>query len=227
MKFQNTPPILDYRAFRLLMGFIAILLGPIVTIWANTSLSSVSASYHTNAQDVFVGLLFVVSAFLWAYNGHTSEESRASKAASAAALLVALFPTACGDCDYDWVAYVHAGAATLRTKSGETLRRTPASIVQDTFDPAFSPRSRNVGEVMVVRLPGRESAVDGKSINYFGCGQVRLPIEHRSDSGRPQARIGGVALLIRSGDTGSRSHLRPSPVAADLQNAQRLIASRE
>ena len=111
MKFQNTPPILDYRAFRLLMGFIAILLGPIVTIWANTSLSSVSASYHTNAQDVFVGLLFVVSAFLWAYNGHTSEESRASKAASAAALLVALFPTACGDCDYDWVAYVHAGAA--------------------------------------------------------------------------------------------------------------------
>ncbi|MDJ0862068.1 MAG: DUF998 domain-containing protein, partial [Gammaproteobacteria bacterium] len=86
-------PVFDYRALRLLMGIIAFSLAPLVTIIALKLLPSVSASYYTDAQDVFVGLLFVVGAFLWAYNGHTLPQTITSKIASIAAVLVALFPT--------------------------------------------------------------------------------------------------------------------------------------
>ena len=63
--------VFDYRALRLLMGLIALALPFIVTLVSSTQLSSISASYFTEARDAFVGMLFIVGAFLWAYNGHT------------------------------------------------------------------------------------------------------------------------------------------------------------
>ena len=109
--------VFDYRALRLLLGVIAFTLPFLVTWIAKTDpaftaeLKSISASYYTNARDTFVGLLFVVSAFLWAYNGHTLKEKFASKAASLAAVLVALFPTACIGCKSDLRSMIHTFAA--------------------------------------------------------------------------------------------------------------------
>ena len=82
MKPSNSNTVFDYRALRLLMGMIAFALPFIVTLVSSTTLTSISASYYTEARDIFVGLLFVVSAFLMAYNGHTASEGWASRAAS-------------------------------------------------------------------------------------------------------------------------------------------------
>ena len=107
----NLSVVFDYRALRLLMGLIALAIPFVVSALSTTSLSSISASYHTEARDAFVGMLFVVAAFLWAYNGHTPAEGRASKAASLAAMLVALFPTACDTCQSSVVSVTHYVAA--------------------------------------------------------------------------------------------------------------------
>ncbi len=85
--------VFDYRTLRLMIGIFAFSL-PFVVWWvAQEPLPSVSASYHTNARDLFVGILFVVAAFLAAYNGHTNWQFWTSKVAALAAAGVALFPT--------------------------------------------------------------------------------------------------------------------------------------
>lgn len=111
MTTRATELVFDYRALRLLMGLIALSLPFVVSLLSTTALTSISASYHTNARDAFVGMLFVVSAFLWAYNGHTSRQAAASKIASIAAILVALFPTACDGCDTDIKSMIHLASA--------------------------------------------------------------------------------------------------------------------
>jgi hypothetical protein len=58
---------------RMMIGFIAFALPPIVVIFTARITTSISASYHTSARDVFVGALFVIGAFLLAYNGHSPE----------------------------------------------------------------------------------------------------------------------------------------------------------
>ena len=105
--------VFDYRALRLLMGLIALSLPVVVLILSSSSLSSISASYHTEARDAFVGMLFVVSAFLFAYNGHTSRESKASKGASLATIFVAIFPTSCDLCKTDIISNIHYVAAAI------------------------------------------------------------------------------------------------------------------
>lgn len=104
-------PVFDYRALRLLMGIIAVALPIVVSAISTTALSSISASYHTESRDFFVGMLFVVAAFLWAYNGHAPAESRWSKTASVAAIVVALLPTACDTCPTTAVSVTHYVAA--------------------------------------------------------------------------------------------------------------------
>jgi hypothetical protein len=99
--------VFDYRALRLLMGVIAFALPFIVTFISTTQLSSISASYYTEARNLFVGLLFFVSAFLFAYNGHSIVESVVSKLASVSAIMVALFPTNCDTCAANANSVVH------------------------------------------------------------------------------------------------------------------------
>jgi protein-S-isoprenylcysteine O-methyltransferase Ste14 len=100
----------DYRALRLLVGCIAVSIPIIVTIIAKTELASISASYYTDARDAFVGLLFVVAAFLWAYNGHTKHQKISSKIASIAAIGVAVFPTTCDMTVFHHVCDVNSGS---------------------------------------------------------------------------------------------------------------------
>jgi len=146
MATTRTSPVFDYRALRLLMGIIAFSLAPAVTVISGDSLPSVSASYYTEAQDVFVGMLFIVGAFLWAYNGHTILQTVTSRIASIAAILVALFPTSCGSCETDAKAIVHGVAAIslfailaffclgpfrkkIKGKSGKKKRRSVTYLV--------------------------------------------------------------------------------------------------
>jgi hypothetical protein len=111
MRFENTAPIFDYRALRLMMGIIAFVMPFLVTVIAQAQLTSISASYHTPARDYFVGLLFVVAALMFAYNGHTSKESLASKGAGLSAVLVALFPTSSVACVSSQSSIIHGIAA--------------------------------------------------------------------------------------------------------------------
>lgn len=99
--------VFDYRALRLLVGIIALAI-PFVVWWvSNVYLTSISASYYTDARDAFVGMLFVVGAFLWAYNGHSQKQKLASKVAAVSAIGVALFPTTCDTCTSSTTGTLH------------------------------------------------------------------------------------------------------------------------
>ncbi len=108
---QNLDKVFDYRTLRLLMGLIALTLPFVVSLVSCSSLTSISASYHTEARDIFVGMLFIVGSFLWAYNGHSTNEAWASKIASLAAILVAMFPTSCDTCKTSLTSIIHYSAA--------------------------------------------------------------------------------------------------------------------
>ena len=111
-KTQNID--IDYRAMRLIIGLIAFALPIAVWLISTKTLTSISASYHTNAQDIFVGTLFVVGAYFIVYNGHNLLQASISKIAGIASILTALYPTACDECSIDLVAKIHyASAGTL------------------------------------------------------------------------------------------------------------------
>lgn len=99
--------VFDYRALRLLVGIIALSIPFIVWILAKVDLTSISASYYTDARDAFVGMLFIVGAFLWAYNGHDKKQERSSKVAAVSAIGVALFPTTCATCESTIIGSLH------------------------------------------------------------------------------------------------------------------------
>lgn len=101
--------VFNYLILRTIIGVIALSL-PFVVWWAaNIDYpgvgipTSISITYHLGARDIFVGSLFIVSAFLFAYNGHYYEQhpnsqrkqSLLSKIAGACAAIVALFPSSC------------------------------------------------------------------------------------------------------------------------------------
>jgi len=113
MTSNNTGAVFDYRALRLLMGIIALTLPFLVTLLSSSPLSSISASYYTEARDALVGMLFVVGALLWAYNGHSIKEAVASKIASVAAICVVMFPAACDICETNIISKTHYGAAVI------------------------------------------------------------------------------------------------------------------
>ena len=113
MKTSESDIVFDYRALRLLVGLIALILPVIVVLIASTPLSSISASYYTEARDVFVGALFIIGALLLAYNGHTSMEKWVSKGAALAAVFAAIFPTTCDLCEANIKSVIHYIAAVI------------------------------------------------------------------------------------------------------------------
>lgn len=89
---------INYKTMRVVVGAIALLLAPTVYLLSGgqTSLTSISISYWTDARDIFVGALVAVGFFLLAYNGEGEEadlEFYLSKASCLFAVCVALFPT--------------------------------------------------------------------------------------------------------------------------------------
>jgi quinol-cytochrome oxidoreductase complex cytochrome b subunit len=105
--------VFDYQLSRLVVGMVAFALPIVVRIVCRQPIASISDSYYLGARDEFVGMMFVVGAFLMAYNGYTIRQSRASKVAALTAVLVALFPTSCPGCDIDLPSVVHYCSATV------------------------------------------------------------------------------------------------------------------
>jgi len=93
------------------MGIIALSLPFVTSLIASSQLSSISASYYTEARNAFVGQLFVVGAFFLAYNGHTRRQGIFARLAALTAILVATCPTACDGCVSSSLVYVHYASA--------------------------------------------------------------------------------------------------------------------
>ena len=115
MQITNAPMrVINHRRMRRIVGYIAFLLPPVV-VWLSgyDGLSSISISYWTDSQDIFVGSLFAVGFFLAAYNGIGKcgrLEKYLSRFACVFAVLVALFPTSNFEGEPDlppgWVRFV-------------------------------------------------------------------------------------------------------------------------
>jgi hypothetical protein len=106
-------PTFSSEAIRLLIGCITFTLP--VLAWGGAAfapLTSISASYYTTARDVFVGLLFVLGAFLFVYKGRALIEDWIANLGALAAVMAAIFPTSCDLCPTNSFAAIHllAGA---------------------------------------------------------------------------------------------------------------------
>lgn len=102
----------SYRTLRVFVGLISVSIASVAIYTSGDGeLTSISASYHTHGQDLFVGSLLIVSAFLFAYQGDPKErlfghtpalrargwlEFTAAKVGAIGIATVALFPTS--DC---------------------------------------------------------------------------------------------------------------------------------
>jgi len=108
MKLSFKPQEIDPHVLKLIVGLIALTLANLTAFLSANSIQSISASYHVGgwARDFFVGFLFAISSFLFAYNGDSSPEMLLSKVAALAALGVALFPCGCGTHE-EIIPYVH------------------------------------------------------------------------------------------------------------------------
>lgn len=107
-------PEIDHRTMKLIVGLIALSLASLTSLFAQRRIPSISASYYEGgwSQVIFVGFLFAIAAFLFAYNGYTRTQMVLSKIAAVAALCIALFPCACGGKD-EIVKYVHGASAAV------------------------------------------------------------------------------------------------------------------
>ena len=101
-------PTFSLEMIRLLIGIIALTLSAVILVASSFApLTSISASYHTSARDIFVGLLFVLGAFLMVYKGNTSGENWVANLGALAAWVAALCPTACDSCQNSIISIVH------------------------------------------------------------------------------------------------------------------------
>jgi hypothetical protein len=105
---------IDHLTLKLLIGLIALTLANLTSFFAGSKITSISASYCEGgwSQSIFVGFLFAIAAFLFAYNGFSRSEMLMSKFAAVAALGVALFPTSCKG-QPEIIPYVHFGSAAV------------------------------------------------------------------------------------------------------------------
>lgn len=114
MKLSFKPKEIDDHVLKLTVGLIALSLANLTAWLSADSIGSISASYYESgwARDFFIGFLFAISSFLFAYNGDSSAEMILSKIAAVAGLGVALFPCRC-DQPPNIVTYVHYTSAAI------------------------------------------------------------------------------------------------------------------
>jgi hypothetical protein len=108
VRLSFKPQEIDHHVLKLIVGVIALTLANLTALFSADSIQSISASYWEGgwARDFFIGFLFAISSFLFAYNGDSSLEMLLSKVTAFAALGVAFFPCGCGTHD-EVVPYVH------------------------------------------------------------------------------------------------------------------------
>ena len=114
MKLSFKPKEIDDHVLKLTVGFVGLTLATLTAWLSNHEIGSISASYYEGdwARNVFVGFLFAISSFLFAYNGDSAAEMIFSKVAAVAGLGVALFPCQCGE-PPNVLTYVHYTFAAI------------------------------------------------------------------------------------------------------------------
>jgi hypothetical protein len=107
----DVPLLISYLTLRKTVGILGILMPFLVSLGAflifQTPLQvNISTYYYTGTRGVFVGTLWAVAFFLFAYKGYERRDDIAGRLAFVFALGVSLFPTApaCGSCDYNHIA---------------------------------------------------------------------------------------------------------------------------
>ena len=119
-----THELIGYLTVRKWIGILGvtfpILLWGVGSVSGVPLLDDISSYYHTPARDIFVGALFAIAGFLFAYRGYIREESAdwwqlsdnaAANIAGGSAVCVALFPTAISTADTGFAATLHWIAA--------------------------------------------------------------------------------------------------------------------
>src|SRR3954466_5795005 len=98
MKVKFKPREIDDHVLKLTVGLIALGLPCLTSFLSANQIGSISASYYERgwASDFFIGCLFAISSFMFAYNGDSLAEMILSKIVALAGLGVALFPCRCG-----------------------------------------------------------------------------------------------------------------------------------
>jgi hypothetical protein len=121
-------PADSFLQLRRWLGIIATLL-PFVLVLGNVFLRAVlksppewrgwdlqrsmSAYYYTDMQNVFVGALVTIGAFLLAYKGRDKREARAGTIAGISAVIVGLLPTVAPDRPFTVISDLHIAFAAL------------------------------------------------------------------------------------------------------------------
>jgi hypothetical protein len=106
---------ISYHTLRFIVGFMAIALASLTSLTSQSRLDSISEAYWDPGhwpRNIFVGFLFAISAFLFAYNGEDRLQKYLSKLAAVATLGVALFPCGC-KCHEEIVSGVHYVSAAI------------------------------------------------------------------------------------------------------------------
>ena len=118
---NETSLVYSYLELRRIIGLLGILfpfilaLGALIFFSTGTQ-SSVSAYYHTEMRDVFVGILFAIGFFLLTYRGYDRSDNRAGNLCCIFAIGVALFPCTpdAGATNTDHIiGYIHLAFAAL------------------------------------------------------------------------------------------------------------------
>jgi len=95
---SEQPLVVSYLTLRKAVGSLGIAFPVILAVgcWASGGCvgleSSMSQYYGTDMRDIFVGVLFSIGLFLFAYRGYSRQDEIAGKLASGFAVGVALFP---------------------------------------------------------------------------------------------------------------------------------------
>jgi hypothetical protein len=98
----DEPAVVSYRELRIIVGALGVLLPAVLVTWGGlldppVLLPTLSEYYTVRPPgDFFVGVLFAISSFLFAYGGYDLHDRIAGKTASVSALGVALCPVSGG-----------------------------------------------------------------------------------------------------------------------------------
>ena len=116
---DNDDLILSYMTLRKTVGFMGMLL-PFVLylggywIFGLEMQPSLSDYYYTPMRGVFVGFLFAIGSFFFAFKGHDIRDAISGKIVAICAVCVALFPTVnCQMPNTLWYHKLHIGSAAV------------------------------------------------------------------------------------------------------------------
>jgi hypothetical protein len=99
MKLSFKPKEIDDHVLKLTVGLVALGLPFLTSFLSANTIDSISDSYYHDGwtRDFFIGCLFAISSFMFAYNGDSLAEMILSKIVALAGLGVVLFPCHCGE----------------------------------------------------------------------------------------------------------------------------------